>query len=315
MVNARGLFKLLFKAPVSIFKLVCLIRKEKFDLVHTNTGVTLGGAFAAAVTRTPHVWHFREVLSEFGFFLQLHQPLVRLLSRRIIFITAAVQDQFNSDRLKQKGIIIHDGINIQNYEVGQESDDGQVVITTVGRLASYKGQNVLLEALAKAKAGGLGLKAYIVGDIYGNRFAFRDSLKRQAKELLIEDCVFFTGFQTDIRPFLEKCNLFILPSVRPEGLGIVILEAMAAKRAVIASDSGSAREVINHQEDGFLVPPGDSDSMATAILKLANDQKERHRLAASGKAKVAHKFSEEIMVGAVMALYDDVLGSQSGMEC
>lgn len=311
ILSLGGFAHLVLRAPVSIFRLAYLMQREKFDLVHTNTGVTLGGAIAAKLTGTPHIWHFRELLNEFGFFLKLYQPLVVLLSNRIIFITGAVRGQFGQEA-REIGSVIHDGIPVHDYEVKEKISSGRFVVATVGRLAPYKGQDVLLQALARVKEAGVDLEAYIVGDVYADRHGHRHSLMTLARQLSLQDQVHFTGFKKQIQPYLQKCDVFVMPSIRPEGLGIVMLEAMAASRAVIAADGGGVREVITDGKVGLLVPPGDSKRMAEAIIRLAKDEKERNRLARNGEKKAKGEFSQGRMVDAVMDLYDEVISSRPG---
>ncbi|MFA5816010.1 MAG: glycosyltransferase [Bacteroidales bacterium] len=308
VLSAGGMTRLLLRTPWSVARLIRLMRRERYDLVHTNTGVTVGGAIAARLSGIPHVWHFREILSEFGLFLRFYQQFVNALSRRLIFITGAVRDQFSSQRIRKKGRVIHDGIPVEEYEGNlPEADDGSIIVTSVGRLAPYKGQYILIDAIAKAVDQGIDLQAFIVGDVYGERHEYREELMSQASRLGLAERVQFTGFVDDVLPFLEKCNLFILASTRPEGLGIVMLEAMAAGRAVIATNGGGAREIITDGEDGLLVPPGDSELMAKAIVRLANDRETRHRLAAAGNEKVKSRFSKQAMVDNILELYEEIL--------
>ncbi|MBE0428973.1 MAG: glycosyltransferase [Thermoleophilia bacterium] len=304
----KGMAKMAIKSPVAIWRLRKFMRQEHFDLVHTNTGVTVGGAVAARLAGVPHVWHFRDILSEFGFFFRFYQPLVRFLSTRSIFITKAVRDQFSDSRLKEAGVVIYDGVPVDKFiDTPPEKIFEKTVIVTVGRLAPYKGQDVLIEALGRAARDGLNLKAFIIGDVYGGRHSFREGLEKQARELGLEDRIEFTGFQEHVQPFLEECNIFIMPSVRQEPLGIVMLEAMAAGRAVIASDGGGAPEIIENGKNGILVRCGDPVSMAQAIIRLANDNGLRKKLSANGKMKVLEKFSEEASATAIVCELEKVL--------
>lgn len=308
VLSATGLVKFILKSPLAIWQLVRLIRRGRFDLVHTNTGVIIGGAVAAGITRTPHIWQFREVLDEFGWLLRVYEPFVLLLSKRIIYISVVVQNQFSLKGSKLKGNIINDGIPVKKFDsTRSEQMGGRFVLTTVGRLAPYKGQDVFLKALALAVQNGINLEAYIVGDVYGNRYGYREELKQLASKLGLESRVKFVGFQTRIQPFLEKCNLFVIPSIRPEGLGIVILEAMMSGRAVIATAGGGAAEVISNRKDGILIPPGDYNAMAEAIIQLARNEELRKSLASGGKRKAKEYFSEDVMIKKLLNLYEHVI--------
>lgn len=308
MFSVRGIARMLVTVPGAVRRLRGLIKQERIDLVHTNTGVTVGGALAARLSGRPHIWHFREILSEFGGLLRFYEKLLSALTTRAIFITAAVRDQFHSRRLKGRGIIVHDGIDFEAFaEVAPEKTDQKLNVTMVGRLAPYKGQDVLLRALAEIARQGIEYEACIVGDVYGERHTVRQGLMVLAEELGIAASVNFVGFQQDIRPYLERCNLFVMPSLRDEGLGVVMLEAMAAGRAVIASNGGGVREIIEDGVNGMLFEPGDSEALSKAIAGLARDAIRRKELAERGRRDVAARFTETAMVNDVIALYADTL--------
>ena len=246
--------------------------------------------------------------------MRLYEPLVLLLSNHFIYITEAVANQFSLKGFKKKGVVIHDGIPVEEYSAKPETPGEKIVLTSVGRLAPYKGQDVLLKAIANVIRLNIDLETYIVGEVYGNRHEFREELNNLAASLDLTNKVHFMGFYENVQPFLEKCNIFILPSTRQEPLGIVMLEAMAARRAVIATDGGGAREIITDGEDGLLVPPGDSHRMAEAIIRLVKNPEERRRLATFGYEKVNKKFSEKVMVDAVLALFENIIIKKNNSE-
>ncbi|MHB8168809.1 MAG: glycosyltransferase [Thermoleophilia bacterium] len=310
VLSPRGALGLALQAPVSIWKLYRLMRRERYGLVHSNTSVTLGGAIAAWLSGTPHVWHFREIQTEFGIMLRLYEPVVRLLSTRLIFITQAVAEQFRDARIRAKGKVIHDGIPVQEYGdlAGEPGSNGSVVVTSIGRLAPYKGQDVLVRALAGAAGEGVDLEAFIVGDVYADRHAYRMELIELAARLGMEDRIHFVGFHEEIQPYLERCNIFVMPANRQEPLGIVMLEAMAASRAVIATNGGGVAEIVKDGETGILVQVGDDRGMAAAIVSLARDPEKRRRLAQRGHEIVRQRFSEEAMLAEIAGIYQEVTG-------
>lgn len=311
VLSPKGAISLALQAPASVWKLYRLMRRERYDLVHSNTSVTLGGAIAARLSGTPHVWHFREIQKEFGFMLRLYEPVVKLLSTRLIFITQAVADQFADGRIRAKGKVIYDGIPVQDYDnlAAEPESNGSVVITSVGRLAPYKGQDVLVKALAEVSRQGVDLQAYIVGDVYADRRAYRMKLIDLAVKLGLGEKTHFVGFQETIQPYLERCNIFVMPATGQEALGIVMLEAMAACRAVVAADVGGVAEVVRDGETGMLVEAGDEKEMAAAIVGLTRDRKKRRQLARQGHEAVNERFSDEAMLAAVTGVYEEIIGA------
>ena len=166
----------------------------------------------------------------------------------------------------------------------------------LGRLHRNKGFDVLLEALARA--GGIHL--WLAGE--GPE---RAALERQAKKLGLDNRVRFLGWRDDVPALLAACDFLVVPS-RHEPLGNTIVEAWAAKRPVIASETAGPAELIVGSETGLLVPVEDVESLASALMRLAEDRTLRQKFAAAGQARYAAEFSETRVVAAYRALFAKV---------
>jgi glycosyltransferase involved in cell wall biosynthesis len=181
----------------------------------------------------------------------------------------------------------------------------------VGRLVERKGVRYLLDAIARARAAGEDVVADVVGE-----GPIRAALQEHARALGIQDAVRFTGFVTDdelIRHY-EGCHAFVLPAVVDEkgdveGLGVVIIEALAHGRGVIASAAGGITDIVEHDRTGLLVPPGDAAALADAIVALARDPERVERLGRAGRAHVEERFSWDAVIGKLTALYERVTDS------
>ena len=130
-------------------------------------------------------------------------------------------------------------------------------------------------------------------------------------DLNMNDCVRFLGLRVDVPEVLATCDLFTLPSIQ-EGFPMVILEALAAGKAVIASEVGAIPDVIRQGNTGMLVPPGDADALAHALCLLIEDEGLRQRLGQSGCQSVRETYDFERTVGRYDYLYQRVLG-EAGM--
>lgn len=138
-----------------------------------------------------------------------------------------------------------------------------------GRLEKEKGVHVLLEAVSKVKKAVPSVRLLIAGD-----GSFRLSLKAMVEEQRLHDHVSFLGWlePEELQEAYRKAWVLVLPSIWEEGLGMVLVEAGLMGRPVIGSDLGGIREIIQHGENGFLVPPGDPDALSQAIITLLNDR-------------------------------------------
>src|SRR5262249_53403152 len=128
------------------------------------------------------------------------------------------------------------------------------------------------------------------------------SLEKQIKSLALDRHVFLTGFRSDALPLIKSFDLFAMSSVT-EGLGSAVLEAMACRRAILATRAGGLPEGVADGGTRLLVPPQDDDAMARAILTLLRDPSRRAAMGDAGYARVATEFSVEKMVNDTVAVY------------
>lgn len=171
----------------------------------------------------------------------------------------------------------------------------EFLIGTVGRLSPEKGQTHLLEAFARVGAEMPRAKLVLVGG-----GTDKGILERHAARLRYADRIFFTGElpPDEVAALYPLVSLFVLPSLREQVPGS-LLEAMAHGRPVVASGVGGIPEILRHEATGLLVPPGDPEALAEAILTLYRDESLRNRLARAAKDHVqaaftANRFAEQM---------------------
>jgi glycosyltransferase involved in cell wall biosynthesis len=176
-----------------------------------------------------------------------------------------------------------DGVSADNAEQFRRAHSipsDALVAVCLSRFVDIKGHDVLLEAWARV-AGQMN-NAYL---ILAGDGPLKDSLVQQAQRLKIDERVRFVGHIPDVRPVLWNADLLVFPS-RAEPLGMVTLEAMASDVPVIASRVGGIPEIIEHEQSGLLVEPGNDAELAQAILLLLGDQSLRMRLVEGGRARL-----------------------------
>jgi len=175
----------------------------------------------------------------------------------------------------------------------------------VGRLVERKGVHVLIDAVASLRANGVRVEASIVGDGPERR-----GLEARARERGVADVIRFHGFVPDaaLRERYRQSDAFVLPAVvdrkgDTEGLGVVLLEALAHGRPVIASDAGGIRDIVQHEVTGLLVPSGDAGALASAIVRYIDEPAIATSLVASGRAHLATTFSWDSIVDRLSGMY------------
>ena len=176
-----------------------------------------------------------------------------------------------------------------------------LVIGTVARLSEQKGIKYLLHAAKRVINKFPDITFIIAGN--GSQ---REKLGDLSIELGISDKVKFPGFRNDIPELLFVIDIFVLPSLW-EGMPNVLLEAMAAGKPVIATDTGGSKDIIDSSINGILVEPGNSEALAEAILKLLEDPAQRQRLGESAKQTVKERFPIDKMISKTEQVYAQLI--------
>lgn len=304
--------------PAAFARLARLIRRGGFDLVHTHSFRTeLGAALATrAMPGRPRL--LRTVHNTDDFYTRpRYRGLARAASRsmdRLVAISDAVAAFLRQDAGLAGSPIerIYYGLNTAPYRPtvpppSRRGGDARPTLGVLARLAPQKGHRVLFDAMPRIVAEIPRVQARIVGH---EELSTAAELRAYAAERGVADHVSFEGFRADVPGLLADLDVFVLPSLW-EGFGLVLLEAMAAGRPVVASAVGPIPEIVVEGETGLLVPPGDSDALARAVARLLRDPDLAARLGRSGRARVETEFGLDGMVARTDALYRELLGSST----
>ncbi len=290
--------------PLAVFKLARRMRKSGCRLVHFHEAHGLAvGAGAARRAQVP----LRFVSRRVDFPLKSRTKYTRDVDA-IIAISEGVRRVLLDSGVPPSLVqVIPSGIDFSPFdEVGSRDflrrefsfAPDEYLVGIVAALEDHKGHAYLIQASKVVKEQAPRVRFIVVGS-----GSLRMMLDRQARELGVEDIVFFLGFREDVPRILASLDLFVLSS-HHEGMGSSLLDAMASRLPVVATRAGGIPEVVMDRETGLLVPPRDPDALAQAILELYRDRELAARLARSGLAVVHRKFSAEAMAGKVAELYE-----------
>ena len=187
---------------------------------------------------------------------------------------------------------------------------GNVVLVCVARFAPQKAHDVLLRAFRSAHDRDHRLRLLLVGgDPFGDGRERAEALARELGLLEGGACV-FAGIRRDVPALLGAADAFVMASLW-EGLGLVFLEAMAARLPVLATEVSAVPEVVTHEETGLLVPPSDADALARAVLALAGDRDRRRAMGERGAQVVRERFGLDRMVEETLSVYEEILATRT----
>jgi glycosyltransferase involved in cell wall biosynthesis len=179
--------------------------------------------------------------------------------------------------------------------------DDEVLVGSFGRLQRWKGQDVFVAAAAQvARARPKSRFVVVGGSVFGLEPEYFENLRRDAAAADLADRLRFTGFRSDVPRLMAACDIVCHTSRVPEPFGLVIIEAMALGRPVIATIGGGPSEIIADDSLGLLVPPEDPGALAGAMIALIDAPEQRQKLGARGRDLVRAQFSIEVMAAALI---------------
>jgi glycosyltransferase involved in cell wall biosynthesis len=275
-----------------------LIRQRRVPVVLTSTVSVLAAAIAAKLTGRPHIWLVQEIL---GGKDRLLSGLVSGLSSRIVAVSDASARSIHHGRPRaaRRTSIFYPGVDARRFDQADgaalrhrfRTEPGQVLIGLVARIHYWKGQDYFLEALAALRRRGVsGFRALLVGDHYAGYEYLPSALREQARLLGLENDVAFCGHIDDVASVFNALDIVVAPSTQPEPFGLAVVEAMAARRPVIATAAGGPLEIIEDGVDGFLIPIGSPAVFGECLERLIRDPGLRRRIGEAARKKVETAF-------------------------
>lgn len=291
----------------TLSQLFRLMKLRRINLIYANTSrAAIYAGLVAKSLKIPMIWHVRIPYSD-----GLVDRFLVFLSTRIIVVSRAVGRRFDWLPEEKKGLV-YNGVDINKFSLNARDADSRarfnlqlrdIVIGTVGRFSSEKGHTILISAIQEVAKIIPEIKVLLVGN--GNE-GFRLSLQEEIKKLELSSNFVFAGFCEDIHNVLKIMDIFCLPSLS-EGFNRGLLEAMACGLPVVATSVGGNVEVVENGVSGLLVPPGNPEVLASAIIALLKDKKESQGMGLEGRRIVEENFSIERNVKKIEEIYLQIL--------
>jgi glycosyltransferase involved in cell wall biosynthesis len=282
---------------INIFYIFRLIKKEKIDLIHAHWIIPSGFVcnIVKSILRKPLIVSVHGsdiVLIRNPYFRPIGRHILKAIDTCTVNSTATRDLVLGVFRSNKEPQIIPMGVDLNVFKpfsrhtYGNNSEKSPTILT-VGRLDKNKGFNYLIDAMPKLIHKFPKLKLIIVGD--GPE---KNNLLNQIKNLHLEQNVSLAGAvrNKDLPKFYNQADLFVLPSLK-EGLGVVLLEAMACGTPVIGSNVGGITDIIINGENGSFIKPRDADDIVEKVMLCLLDEKQLQKYSINGLITVTKKFS------------------------
>jgi glycosyltransferase involved in cell wall biosynthesis len=296
--------------PFVLFRVVQVLKRERPDILHTfmftsNTWGRLAGILAGvpviiASERSLDLWKRPYHFLIDRFFARYTQKIV-CNSQEVMKTYEKILGRYSG-----KLSVIYNGIETDFYDRVEYKEEirkklgiekNAKVVLTGGRLSPEKGLDTLISAVPRVLKECMETRFVISGE--GSE---EDKLLELAKKLGVDKKVIFAGYRRDLPELIKISSIVVLPSLW-EGMPNLLLEAMALKKPVIATDIGGSREIVRDAENGFLVPIRDSEKLAEKMVYLLKNNGLCRTMGDRGYGMVKEKFSADSMVKGYEELY------------
>ena len=298
-------------------QIIKLIQDEHIQLVHAHGSRAASNILYPTrklhlpLVYTVHGWSFHD---DQPFFIKKlrswSEKLICHFANQVICVSKSNRDTGREVFGLNNAIVIENGVNLEKFnpDVSHKNlrlefgfSDSDFIVGFIARCTKQKNPLVFLAALEKAHAVNTSIKGLFVGE--GDMDEEIDAYIQQHQ---MSDYLYRSPFRTDVPGLLHCIDVYCLPSLW-EGLSIALLEAMAMRKAIIATPTDGTKEVLRHEENGLLIPFANNSALADSILRLYNDSSLMKRCSESARFFVSERFNAKRVADSVMSIYNRVV--------
>lgn len=304
-LNVFGLLNRTGVLTRAFFALKKLCKQNQIDIIYTNTAPVIIGGILSKFTGIKNVWHLHEILEPSSLMHRFFGWLINATAQKVIVVSDAVYNNWAGRINVSKMVKVYNGFEVSdvnvNVNIGANAsatlreqlnlNDNTVLVGMVGRVNLIKGQSYFIQIAAAAKAAGLNCHFVMIGDAYKGYEYLYPQLESQITTLGLQNSITNLYYQPNAVSLIQQLDIFVLPSIKPDSFPVVILEAMAAGKPIIATNQGGAQEQIDDCVTGFLVPINDATIAAQKLGVLVNNPDMRTRMGQVGARKLQEQFS------------------------
>lgn len=318
-IIARKAFNFISTSLIPLIRFILFIIKNDVDLIHLNNSAHSGWEWliAAKLLQKKCIAHQRG-FAKFGVLVGKRAKCFD----KIICVSKAIENYLNKNGILNNTITIYDGMDPQGFAKRIRKSIAQVknelnidldspLIGVVGNFQEWKGQLTVIKALDLLRRKYPELICLLIGDVSSTNKQDIEYLQKVRQEIHDRDLktnIIITGYRSDVPDLINSLDVMIHSSIEPEPFGMVSLEGMCLKKAVIATNIGGPMEIIENGASGILVPPGNPSVLAEKIQFLLEHPAVRDRIGKNALKRVEQNFDLNRFSCKINALYDELLG-------
>jgi len=294
-LNPLGLFNRFIINIKAISFLSDYVKKNKINLVYTNTSTIISAAVAAKKNKIPSLFHVHEIPISNKIYEIFIGKIINRYSSKVLTVSESVKKHWLKYIEVKKIERIYNGIIFSKTDslVERERDQDDFVITSVARIIPYKGHGYLIDIANELIEKSKKFKFLIVGDTLPSYSYYEKNLKQKVKKLGLENHIKFLGFREDVSSILKQSDLFIHPAIAPDPLPTVLFESLHNDLPSVATNLGGAIEILDNGNNGLLIPYNDPKKAADLINEYCANTKLQKKHLENSKKNFKINFSSE----------------------
>jgi glycosyltransferase involved in cell wall biosynthesis len=314
LLRPAGMLSLAHRAPHHFSLVAQTIAELDPDLVYANTITLPHWVLGARRARVPAVVHSHESDARIHRVVAggLVAPL--LAADRVIAVSNAAKAFICRalPRLRDRTVVVYNGLPVPSGDFPPPLAAPVARLVVIGRLSPNKGQDLAIATVDSLVRRGRDVRLELAGDTFAGYEGVERALRESVRDLGLEDRVSFPGFCRDIWALLRRIDIVLAPS-RTDSLPLAVIQAMLAKRPVIAADVGGIPELIMDGVTGLLVPPEDVAGLIARTEALLDDPLRARRLGDKARAAAVDRFGSERFQRQIVEIVESVLATRASI--
>ena len=288
-------------------------RQHSIDMVHNNTAAVLEGIYLKRKLKLPLIWHVHEIIVKPKAISDFINMLMGRYADKIVTVSQAVANHIKqSPFIKDSQVeVIYNGVDNAVYypmdasSIREKFDIAQdaLVIGMIGRVNAIKGQNDFIEAVEPLLEKNEQAVAFLAGGVFpGEEWRLEELDKRIASSSVVSQ-IHRIDYYDKTSELYNMFDIFVLPSIKPDSLPTVVLEAMACSKPVVGYNNGGIAEMVVDDKSGCLVKPNRPQELSNAISLLLDSSEKREKFGRVGYQRQKELFSLESYIKNFSELY------------